>query len=190
MPKKSRFREPFDKQYGKRTQALFKSAWHNYYHILRSLPSQLSSKKSLWLTCQILGLLLKTLAPEEKYLVLHRNKLTIAIQMQLSQKQATFSQFFVNFWNLSEILNVLKKKMTFIGFVFPKLRARKTWLDKCLKSHVLEDNSTSNIVNVLKHCWNLHHITFFIFTDHCQVNWVEKSLSYWHEKSWDCFLRH
>ena len=28
----------------------------------------------------------------------------------------------------------------------------KTWLDKCLKSPVLEDHSTSNIVNGLKHC--------------------------------------
>ena len=42
--------------------------------------------------------------------------------------------------------------MILIGFLFPKLRTPKTWLDKCLKSPVLEDNSTSNMVNVLKHC--------------------------------------
>ena len=28
---------------------------------------------------------------------------------------------------------------------------RKTWLDKCLKSPVLEDLSTGNMVNVPKH---------------------------------------
>ena len=32
------------------------------------------------------------------------------IQMQLSQKQKTFSNFFVNFRNLAEILNISKKK--------------------------------------------------------------------------------
>ena len=29
---------------------------------------------------------------------------------------------------------------------------RKTWLDNCLKSPVLEDLSTSNIVKAPKHC--------------------------------------
>ena len=38
--------------------------------------------------------------------------------------------------------------MTLTAFVFPKLRTLKTWLDKCLKSPVLEDLFTSNMVNV------------------------------------------
>ena len=41
----------------------------------------------LLLTSKILGLLVKTLAATEKYLVLHRDNLTILIQMQLSEKQ-------------------------------------------------------------------------------------------------------
>ena len=36
------------------------------------------------------------------------------------------------------------------------------------------------MVNVQKHCWNLRHSAFFI--DHCQVDCVGKSLSYWHAK--------
>ena len=43
---------------------------------------------------KILGLLVNTLATDEKYPVLNRENLTIPIQMQLSQKQKTFSQFF------------------------------------------------------------------------------------------------
>ena len=31
-------------------------------------------------------------------------------------------------------------------------RLQKTWLDKCLKSLVLEDPSTSDMVNASKHC--------------------------------------
>ena len=97
MSKKSRFRGCFDKQYGKRAQALLKSASQHLYHIHRSLPRKLSWKKSLLLTCQILGLLVNTLAAHQKYRVLHRDNLTIPIQMQLSQKLKIFSQFFSEF---------------------------------------------------------------------------------------------
>ena len=44
-----------------------------------------------------MGLLVNTLAADEKYPVLKRENLTIAIQMQLSQKQKRFSQFFPAF---------------------------------------------------------------------------------------------
>ena len=98
MSQKSRFRPPFDKDYGKRVQALCKSASQNIYHIHRSLPRKLSRENSLFETCKILGLLIHTLAADEKYLFLHRNNLTIPIQMQLSQKQKTFSQFFAAFF--------------------------------------------------------------------------------------------
>ena len=97
MSKNSRLRGPFDKQHGKRAQALLKSASQHLYHIHRSLPRKLSWKKSLLLTCKILGLLVNTLAADEKYPVLNRDNLTIPIQMQLSQKQKTFSQFFAAF---------------------------------------------------------------------------------------------
>ena len=97
MSKKSRFRGCFDKQYGKRAQALLKSASQHLYHIHRSLPRKLSWKKSLLLTCKILGLLVNTLAANEKYPVLNRDNLTIPIKMQLSQKQKTSSQFLAAF---------------------------------------------------------------------------------------------
>ena len=97
MSKKSPFRGPFHKQHGKRAKPLLKSAWHQLYHIHWSLPTQLSWKRSLFPTCQILGLLVNTLAADEKYPVLNRYNLTILIQMQLSQKQNTYSDFFAAF---------------------------------------------------------------------------------------------
>ena len=152
MSKKSRFRGCFDKQYGKRAQALLKSASQHLYHIHRSLPRKLSWKKSLLLTCKILGLLVNTLATDEKYPVVNRDNLTIPIQMQLSQKQKTFSQFLCAF--LKSLLNFkyFEKKMTARDFVFPKLLTPKTWSDKCLKIPVLADPSTSSRVNVPKYC--------------------------------------
>ena len=96
MPKKSRFRGPFGKQHGKRVQALLKSPWNHLYHIHWPLPSQLTYKKSLLFTCQILGLLVNTLAADEKYRVLNRENLTIPIQMHYLRNK-NFSQFFPTF---------------------------------------------------------------------------------------------
>ena len=99
MPKKFRFRGLFDKQHGKRAEALLKSASQQLYHNDRTLPRKLSLKKSLLLARKISGLLLNTLTltADEKYPVLNRDNLTITVQMILSQKQKTSLQFFAAF---------------------------------------------------------------------------------------------
>ena len=126
MSKKSRFRESFDKQHGKRAPALLKSASLDLYDISWSVLSQLSWKTSLLLTYQILGLLVNTLAADEKYPVLITDKLTRPYQMELYQKQKNFLIFLLYFWNLDEIFNTLTKEMIFIDFVILKLRTRRT----------------------------------------------------------------
>ena len=83
----------FDKQHGKRAQALLKSASQHFYHIHWSLAEKLSLEKSPLLTCQLLRLLVSTLATDEKNPVLNRENLMISIHMQLSQKQKHFSEF-------------------------------------------------------------------------------------------------
>ena len=103
MSEKSRFRGSFDKQHGKPSEALLKSAWEHLYSIHWSLPSQLSWTMSLLFTWQMLGMFFNTLAADEKYPLLKRDNLTVPIQMQLSQKHKTFSEFFTAFsksrWN-------------------------------------------------------------------------------------------
>ena len=91
MSEKSRFRGPFEKQHGKRSQSLLKSASQHLYHLHRLLPSQLTWKKSLLLTCKILGPLVKTFAGDGKYPVVNRDSLMISIQMKLFKKQNPFS---------------------------------------------------------------------------------------------------
>ena len=125
-----------------------------------------------------------------RWLLMKSDNLTIRIQMQFYQKQKTFSLFLLLFWILAEVFDVLNKKITLIDFVFSKLHSSKRWSDKCVKSLVSEDAWRSSMVNVRKHCLNLHQITFIIFIDNCQVNWIGKSRSYWHAKSWDCLLTH
>ena len=65
---------------------------------------------SLFLTCQILGLLVNTLAADEKYPLLKRDNLTIPIQMQLSQKQKIFSKFFAPFLKCTINFKFFEKK--------------------------------------------------------------------------------
>ena len=129
-----------------------KSASQELYHIDNSLSKQMGMKKSLLLTCQILGPLLNTLAANDKYPILNTDKLMILIQIQLSQKQKPFSEFFSAFSKSVLIFEYFEKKMALIDFIFSKLRTPKTWLHQFLKSIVSEFPWTSNMVNGPKHC--------------------------------------
>ena len=167
-----------------------KSVSENLYHISWSLPSQLTQQKSNLLTCKILGLLVNTLATDEKYPFLNRDNSMITIHMKLSQKQNTFSELFAAFLKSSLNFKHFEKKMTLIAFVFWKLSTPKTWLRKCLKSPISENPLKSNMADLNNHCWNLHHSIFILFIEYWGVSWVRKTLSYWHEKSWDWLLTH
>ena len=60
-------------------------------------------RKSLLVIDKFLRLLVKTLPADDKHYLLNRDNLAQPIQMQLSQKQKTFSEFFFAF--LKSILN-------------------------------------------------------------------------------------
>ena len=98
---------PFDKQHGKHGQTLFKSLHPHRYDSYRSVRRILSLKKSLLVICKILRLLVNTLAVDDKYSLLNRDNLTHSIQMQLSQEQKAFSEFFSK---------VLKSRLKFENF--------------------------------------------------------------------------
>ena len=97
MPKESIFKGSFKKQHGKRAQTLLKFAWQNLYHIYWSLWRQLTFKKFLLVICKISRLFPNTLSADGKYSLLNRDNLTQPIQMQVSRKQKTFSEFFSAF---------------------------------------------------------------------------------------------
>ena len=126
MPKSSSFKGSFKKQHGKRAQTLLKFAWQNLYHIYWLLWRQLTFKKFLLVICKISRLFPNTLSADGKYSLLNRDNLTQPIQMEVSRKQKTFSEFFSAF--LKSNLNFehfQKKKMSLIADVFPKLRTPK-----------------------------------------------------------------
>ena len=110
MSKKSRFKGSFAKQHGKRAQTLLKFAWQNLYHIYWSLWRQLTFKKFLLVICKISRLFPNTLSADGKYSLFNRDNLTEPIQMQLSRKQKTFSEFFSSFLKSSLNYERFRKK--------------------------------------------------------------------------------
>ena len=94
MSKKSRFRGPFNKQHGKGGQTLSKYERHYFYNINWSMWKQLSWKKSLLVICKGLRLFVNTLTAVGKCFFLNRDNLRQPIQIQLSEKQKNFLNFF------------------------------------------------------------------------------------------------
>ena len=110
MSKMSRFKGSFGKQHGKRAQKLVKFPWLHLYHIYWSLLMQLSYKKSLLVICKISRLFINTLTTDGKYSLFKRDNLTQPIQMQVSRKQKTFSEFFSAFLKSSLNFEHFQKK--------------------------------------------------------------------------------
>ena len=177
------FREPFDKQHGKRAQALLKSASQHVYYIHWSVASQLTWKKSLLLTCKILGLLFNTLATDEKYALLQKDNLTIPIQMQLSQKLRSFSQFFAAFLKYRLNFNKFQTKYEPQIFCLSEIRASENVVRKMSKKSRFRGPFGKQHVKraqaLLKSASeHLYHIQWSV-----QDDWAGTVVSYWHGKS-------
>ena len=71
--------------------------------------------------CKISGLFVNTLTDDDKYSLLFRDNLWQPIQIHLSQKQKTFSQFFSPFLKSTLNFEHFQKKIKLIVDVFPKL---------------------------------------------------------------------
>ena len=68
---------------------------------------------------KILRLFVNTLTADDKHYLLNRNNLTLPIQMQLFQKQKTFSEFFFGFLKPMLIFKHFPKSDALIADVFP-----------------------------------------------------------------------
>ena len=89
---------------------------------------------------KILRLFVNTLTVNDKHYLLNRDNLTQTIQIQLSQKQKTFFEFFFAF--LKSILNFknLPKNDNPLSSCFSGDTGSEICLDKCLKSRASEDH--------------------------------------------------
>ena len=82
-------------------------------------------QKSLLDTWKFFRPFLNTLTADDRYSVISKNKWMQTIQMHLSQKQNTFSQFSSAFSESALNFEHFQKKMTLIADVFAKLQTTK-----------------------------------------------------------------
>ena len=76
----------------------------------------------LW---KILRSFVNTLSEDDKYCLLYKDNLLQPLQILLSQKEKTFSEFFFRFLKSTLNFEHFQKKMTLIADVFPKLPSPK-----------------------------------------------------------------
>ena len=112
-------------------------------------------------------------------------------QTPLSQKQKTFSWFFISCpeyaWNLEPF-----QKKTWVSQpnYFRNYLCRKTWLLKRLKGLASEHHSLMNVLTSSKHCGNQRGTTITLFSRQFEVNSVGKSHPQSYMRSKDCLLTH
>ena len=140
------------------------------------LWSQLTCKKSLLVIWEIWRIFPNTLNADGKYSLFNRDNLTQPIQMQVSRKPKTFSDFFAGFLKSSlNFEHFFKKRWPSLLMYFRNYGPGKTLLDECLRSPLSNDPSKTNMVNAPKHCRNVKDSIFTIFIDRCEGNSLEKS---------------
>ena len=98
MSKKPSFRRHIGEPHGEWEQALLKSGWLDIYHSYWSLLKQSGWQKSLLMIWKVLKLFVNALTARDKYSLRDRDNLTQPIQMKLSGKEKTLSEFFFKFF--------------------------------------------------------------------------------------------
>ena len=111
-----------------------------------------------------------------KYSLLARDNLMQRIQMLLSGKQKTFSEFFSSFLKSSLNLEHFQKKMTLIADVFPKLRTPKNIVRSMPKKSLFRGSYKKQHGKHAQTLFKFEGDLFTIFINHWEVNCLTKSL--------------
>ena len=90
----------------------------------------------------------KTLAGDGKYPVQYCDNLHLSIQMQLSEKRKLFLDILLHFWNLPQILKILKKPMMVIVNVFSNVQTVKSFVTPLYKKRCFRTRLDSRHVQV------------------------------------------
>ena len=97
LSKERFFRTHFDSQHVKASQVLAKYQWEHFYHVFSTFSGELIWKMSPLMLGKILGVFVNTMTADGKYPIQDCENLQLPIEMQLSKKRKTLSQFFVPF---------------------------------------------------------------------------------------------
>ena len=88
------------------------------------------------------------MSADGKYPVQYCGILQLPIQIQLSQKLEYFFNYLFHFWNLHQILSILKTKMMVLANMFPKLQTVKNFVTGLCKKRRFTTGSDSRHVKV------------------------------------------
>ena len=126
MPKERGVRTLMESQQVKWSETLLKSSRQQFCHIFLSIWKNFSSKNSVLVVPEILRLFLNILTPDVKYSLsgkvsVERNQ----FKWYFLKNPKFFFKIFLHYWHLPHILNTLKKMMSLIGDLFPKLLTAK-----------------------------------------------------------------
>ena len=125
LSEKRRFRTRFDSQHVKASQILVKSPWEHFSHVFSSFSEKLNWKMSPLELGEILGGFVNTLTVGGNYPAQDFENLQLPIQMVLSEKWKTFSEFLVSLLKPTSNFKHFEKRMIFTANVFPKLQTMK-----------------------------------------------------------------
>ena len=119
--KRSYFRTPFANERVNGFQTLLKSARHHYYPLFSPIPGKLSWKKSPSVSYEILRPFVNALTADDKYSASNMQNLPQQFQTSLSQKQKTFSGFFIAFVKCALNLEHFQKRDDYPSLIICKL---------------------------------------------------------------------
>ena len=110
LSKKRRFRTRFDSEHVKASQMLAKFPWEPFYHVFLSFSGKLIWEMSPLVLGEILGVFANTLTADGMYPVQGFENFQLPIQMQLSEKGKSFSEFFFPFFESTSNFKHFEKK--------------------------------------------------------------------------------
>ena len=123
---RSCFRTPFANERVNGFQTLLKSAPHYYYPLFSSIRGKLSWKRLPAVWYEILRLFVNALTADDKYSGSNMQNLLQQFQTPLSQKQKTFSWFFIAFLKCAWNLEHFQKKDEYPSLIFSEINDTET----------------------------------------------------------------
>ena len=119
--KRSFFRTPFGNERDNAFQTLLKSARHHCYALFSSIRGKLSWKKSALVWSEILRLFVNTLTADDMSSRRNVENFRQQFQTPLSQKQNTFSRFFIAFLKCAQNLEHFQKKDEYPSLIISQI---------------------------------------------------------------------
>ena len=136
LSQKRSFRKRFDSQHLKPSPILAKSLWERFYCLFHYFEEIWFGKCHPYCHVKSSGCFLTQWVPMATNLFNIAKIFKSQFKRNYLKNEKLFLNFLFHFWNLHQILNILKKKMMVIANVFSKLQTVKNFFTPlCKKCH-------------------------------------------------------